>query len=191
MPSDLAGLMRPYANSLSWRNRLARCAWLLVWSLLFRTSPSFMHWWRNLLLRCFGADLGRGVRVYPSCRVWAPWNLTMGVGSGFAFDVECYNVAPVRIGSYVTVSQHALLCTASHDIHRRDRRLVTRPIVIEDAAWVFARAFIGPGVTIATGAVVAACAVVVKDVEPWTVVGGNPARRIGQRTFADDKADHG
>jgi len=59
--------------------------------------------------------------------------------------------------------------------------LTYAPIVIGDNAWVASRAFVGPGVTVGEGAVVAACAVVTKDIEPWTVVGGNPAKFIKKR----------
>ena len=102
-----------------------------------------------------------------------------------ASDVDCYNVAPVIIGEQSTVSQGAYLCTASHDITDPRNHLVTKPIVIEGQAWVGADAFVGMGVTIGEGAVVGARAAVFKDVEPWTVVGGNPARVIKKRVIVD------
>jgi putative colanic acid biosynthesis acetyltransferase WcaF len=61
--------------------------------------------------------------------------------------------------------------------------LTYNPIIIKDQSWVAARAFVGPGVTIGEGAVVGACAVVTKDVEPWTVVAGNPAKFIKNRVI--------
>ncbi|WP_286177323.1 hypothetical protein [Stieleria mannarensis] len=63
-------------------------------------------------------------------------------------------------------------------------KLTTSPIRIEDGAWVCARSFVGPGVTIREGAVVGACGVVVKDVQAWTVVAGNPAREIKKRKLS-------
>jgi putative colanic acid biosynthesis acetyltransferase WcaF len=69
----------------------------------------------------------------------------------------------------------AMLCTGSHDISDPFMALTHAPIRIEDGAWVCARAFIGPGVSIGRGAVAAACAVVIKDVAAWEVVAGNPA----------------
>ena len=82
-----------------------------------------------------------------------------------------------------TVSQRTYLCTASHDIRSPRHEQTEKPIIIEDRAWVAAEAFIGPGVTIGEGAVVGARAAVFKDVEAWTVVGGNPAREIGKRVM--------
>jgi putative colanic acid biosynthesis acetyltransferase WcaF len=60
-----------------------------------------------------------------------------------------------------------------------------KPIVVADKAWVAADAFIGMGVTIGEGAVVGARAAVFKDVEPWTVVGGNPAQFIKKRVIKE------
>jgi putative colanic acid biosynthesis acetyltransferase WcaF len=79
------------------------------------------------------------------------------------------------------VSQYAFLCCASHDISSPIMDLTHRPITIGPQSWVAARAFVGPGVVVGEGAVVGACAVVMKDVPPWTVVAGNPARTIGMR----------
>ena len=101
--------------------------------------------------------------------------------SCLASGVDCYNVALVKIGANTTVSQGAYLCTASHDISDSLNPLVTAPIIIEDQAWVAADAFVSMGVTVGQGAVIGARACVFKDVEPWTVVGGNPAKFIKRR----------
>src|SRR5271168_1627781 len=79
----------PYVNRLGLRNQLGRCLWGLVWLFLFRPTPAFLHAWRCQLLRCFGANIGRGAHPDPRCRIWAPWNLTMGDYSGLANDVDC------------------------------------------------------------------------------------------------------
>lgn len=171
----------PYVNRLSGANRLGRMLWSVVAATVFRHSPTPFVAWRVFLLRCFGGRIDRTAVIHPGVRIWAPWNLTMEAGSCLADGVDCYCVAPVSLGEDATVSQRAFLCTASHDIHRPDRPLVSAPVRIEAGAWVFAEAFVGMGVTIGEGAVVAARAVVVRDVAPYDVVGGNPARRIGRR----------
>ena len=107
--------------------------------------------------------------------------------SCLASDVDCYNVAPIIIGANSTVSQGAYLCTASHDITDPLNPLITAPIIIEDQAWIGARAFVGMGVTIGQGAVVGATASVYKDVAPWTVVGGNPAKFIKERKINGER----
>ena len=100
-----------------------------------------------------------------------------------ASGVDCYNAALIELGVNATVSQRAFLCTASHDITSPCHEQIERPIMIADRAWVAAEAFIGPGVTVGKGAVVGARAAVFKDVEPWTVVGGNPARVLKKRVL--------
>lgn len=161
-----------------------RALWGVVWLLCFRPTPRPFDAWRRFLLRCFGARIGRGARILGSARIWAPWNLDMGDYACLAEHVDCYCVDRVRIGAHATVSQYAFLCTASHDIRDPHMRLVTAPIVVEDQAWVCAGAFVGMGVTLGQGAVAAARAVVVRNVAPWTVVGGNPARFIKRRDLA-------
>lgn len=165
----------------SWRNKLGRVAWSLAWATLFRPSPRFLHGWRRLLLRMFGAKIGRGACPDPSARIWAPWNLEMGEHSCLGHNVDCYCVATVRIGANATVSQYSFLCTASHDYEDPHMGLTTAPITIGDGAWVAADAFLAPGVTVGEGAVVGARSMVYHDVDAWTVVAGNPARFIKPR----------
>ncbi len=171
-----------YHNSLSRGHQMKRLLWGLCWLLLARWLPrSLGCGWKRFLLRCFGAKLSGTAVVYSSTRVYAPWNLEMGEHSCLADEVDCYNVAPVRIGDNTTVSQKTYLCTASHDITQSDIPLITAPIVVGDQVWIGADAFIGMGVTVGQGAVVGARASVYKDVEAWTVVGGNPAKFIKKR----------
>ena len=174
-----------YHNVHSVGNRIARGIWMIVWTLLFRPTPKVFHGWRKLLLRLFGAKIGRGVNVYPSVKVWAPWNLRMADYSCMASDVDCYNVAPITIGEHTTVSQYSFLCAASHDFEQSDMPLVTAPIVIADQVWICADVFVGPSVTVGQGAVVGARSTVMKDVKPWTVVAGNPARVVKQRVVRE------
>ena len=171
-----------YHNALSRKNQVVRMLWTIVWGVFARPLPrSVGSGWKRFLLRLFGARIDATAIVYSSAKVYYPANLTMGAYACLASDVDCYNVAPVTIGDNSTVSQGAYLCTASHDITDPLNPLVTKPIVIEDQAWVAAGAFVGMGVTIGQGAVVGARAAVFKDVEPWTVVGGNPAKFIKKR----------
>ncbi len=169
----------PSPHSLN--NKLGRTLWAVCWWGLFRPSPRPLFGWRNRLLRLFGARVTATTRIDPSVRVWAPWNLTMGADSSLGHHVDVYNVAPIHIGSHATVSQYSYLCAASHDLSDPNMALTASPIEIRDAAWVCAKAFVGPGVTIGRGAVVGACAVAVKDVGEWEIVAGNPARLIGKR----------
>jgi len=162
-------------------NQLGRLLWGLTSVLLFRPTPKILHGWRCLLLRLFGAKIGRAVHVHPSVRIWAPWNLRLDDYSCLGPDVDCYCVAPITIGAHATVSQYSYLCGASHDIEAPDLPLVSAPITIGEGAWITADVFVAPGVTIGEGAVVGARSSVFHDVAPWSVVAGNPARFLKAR----------
>ena len=118
---------------------------------------------------------GNGMETYVASCIWCKERTYS--------DGVCYRPRVSRIGRNATVSQRAFLCTAGHDISDPYHHQTDASIVIEDRAWVCAEAFIGQGVTIGEGAVCAARAVVVKDVESWTVVGGNPAKFIRKRVL--------
>lgn len=175
-----------YHNALSRKHQIIRLLWGIVWGLLARPLPrSLGLGWKRTLLRLFGAKIHPTAVVYSSAKIYFPRNLVMDAYSCLASGVDCYNVDVIYIGANTTVSQGAFLCTASHDITNALNPLITAPIVIEDQAWVAADAFVGMGVTIGQGAVVGARAAVFKDVEPWTVVGGNPAKFIKERIIKE------
>src|ERR1039458_4452748 len=109
-----------YRSRLTVWNRVARVLWGIVWIVLYRPSPNPFFWWRRSLLRCFGATVGFKAKPYPRCRIWAPWNLTMGTHSCLADDVDCYSVDKIVLGDFATVSQQAMLCTATHDYNDVD-----------------------------------------------------------------------
>lgn len=159
-----------------------RICWLVINNTIFRWLPGTQfRYIRNLLLRFFGAKIPLGSLVYSSCKIWGPWNLQIGRYSCIGPNSEIYNRAPVIIEDNVVVSQGSFLCTASHDISDSKHSVIMKPIILKEHCWVAADAFVYMGVTIGEGAVVGARACVFKDVEPWTVVGGNPAKYIKQR----------
>lgn len=179
--------LKNYRNRHSLKSKMARVLWNVVWLFLFRLTPrgSLFRPWRIALLKLFGADVRWTSNVLPSCRIWQPWKLKMGDYSSLSEGVDCYTVDTISIGDQTTVSQGVKLCTAGHDIASKIMELTYAPIHIGANAWVAAWSMILPGVTIGEGAVVAAGAVVTKDVEPWTVVGGNPAREIKKRELVE------
>ena len=170
-----------YRNRHGWRNKAARAIWGIVWLTLFRPSPRLIHGWRRFLLRHFGATVGRAAKVYPACRIWAPWNLTLGDRCWLADGVDCYSVAPIALGADCVVSQRAFLCAATHDYTDPAFPLVLAPITVGPRVWIAAEAFVGPGVTVGAGAVIGARACVTRDVPAGAVMGGNPAAILNWR----------
>ena len=154
-----------------------RVLWAVV-TPLFRFSPRICFRWRRFLLRVFGATVGRNTHVYPSAVIYMPWNLIIGDDSSIGEWALVYNLGPITIGSKTTISQRVHLCAGTHDYTDPALPLLKPPIVIRDQAWICADSFVGPNITVGEGAVVGARAMVTKDVEPWAIVAGNPARFI-------------
>lgn len=175
-----------YKNKLSIKNKLGRLAWNITSVILFRPfSSKIFRKYRIFILNLFGAKIHYSTQIFSTARIWAPWNLEMQKYSLIGEHVDCYNPGYIKLEPNAIVSQKAYLCTASHDIYSSQHSLITAPIIIKDQAWIGAAAFIGMGVTIGQGAVVGATASVYKDVDPWTVVGGNPAKFIKTRIIHD------
>lgn len=135
---------------------------------------------RNHLLRLFGAKIDKDAFIYNTCMIFAPWNLEVG-RAAIGPHTQIYNKDYIKIGNDSVISQGAYLCTASHCVDSLMLPLKTAPIIISDNVWVASDVFIGMGVTIGKGAVVGARSAVFKDVEAWSIVGGNPAKFIKKR----------
>lgn len=178
-------LPRQYPGHVSLRTKVRRAAWNVACALLFRPFPTrLFRPYRNALLRLFGAHIHPTANVYASVRIWAPWLLHMEEDSCLGPHVICYNQAPVHLAPHAIVSQYAYLCTAGHDTalaNTADQSLIIAPIRLERGAWIGTRAFIGMGVVVGENAIVGAAACVFKDVEPMSIVGGNPAKVIKKR----------
>lgn len=176
--SDKKGFVGP---TFSLSNRLRRLAWQMCWLILARWTPPPMHRWRIAVLRVFGADVDWEAYIYPNVKVWAPWNLSMARHATLGPGVTVYNIAKVSLDAKAVVSQQAHLCTGTHDHRDPAFPLYARPIHIGRRAWICASAFVGPGVTVGDGAVLAACGVAFKELTAWTVYRGNPVMPISQR----------
>jgi len=174
---------RPYTRS----EYLGRLLWGLVLP-LFRWSPRPFFGWRRMLLRLFGAQIGRQVNIYPSARIYLPWNLIIGDQASIGEWALIYNLGMVKIGERATVSHRAHLCAGTHDYKDLTLPLLRLPIEIGAQVWVCADAFIGPNVRIGESAIVGAGSVVVKDVSSSQIVAGNPAKYIKMRTMKEEDA---
>ena len=164
-------------------NKTLRLLWQLAWGVLIWPVPWFWHAPRRGVLRLFGAHVGRGVQVMPSVRIWAPWNLALGDYATVSHGVDLYDVDRIEIGAHATISQRAFLCTATHEIDHPHMPLRTAPVRIGAGAWICAEAYVHPGVTVGVDAVAGVRAVVLQDVPPRQVVGGNPARFLRMRNL--------
>jgi len=169
------------APSFSLKNRIQRAFWNIAYACLFRPSPRPLHTWRAAILRLFGAQLGIHCHIYPKAVIWAPWNLRCEDYIGVADGAILYNPSPITLCSYSVISQEAYLCGASHDMNHPDFPLISKPITMGKYAWVCARATVQMGVQVGEGAVVALGAVATRNLTPWTVYAGVPARPVKER----------
>ena len=167
------------------RSAWGRPAWVVyLWSaaeLLFVSNawqPSSRL--RSRVLRAFGATIGPDVILRPRLRVKCPWKLRVGERSWLGEDVWLHNQDHLVIGADVVVSQGSFVTTGSHAF-RDDMALVTRPVVIEDGAWVTARCVVLSGSRIGRAALVLPNTVVRGDVPAGTVFGTPAGEVLGTR----------
>lgn len=136
---------------------------------------------KRFILHRLGASLAPGVIFKPKTKITFPWKLSIGPNAWIGEDVWLLNLDRITIGSNVCISQRAFLCTGSHDWSKESFDLITKPIIIEDGAWICANVFIGPGVTVGQNSVVTAGSVVTKDLPPNKVCSGNPCVAVKDR----------
>ena len=171
---------QPLRTSSPWPlyYRVQLLLWSFVWTLFCRWTPKPFNLFRLSILRVFGAKISSSCFIHQHARIAHPWNLTMGPGACVGDSAILYNLAPVTLCAGATVAQEAYLCTASHDFSLPSMPLILAPILIEENAFVGARAFLLPGLTVGHSAIVGACSVVTKSVLPHQTVAGNPARPL-------------
>lgn len=169
--------------SFTLANRLLRVVWMTAWLVLARFTPPPLHGWRRLVLRAFGARVGKGARVHASVSVWLPANLELGENCLIGPGVRLYNQGHITIGARSVVSQRAHICASTHDISDPHFQLVCRPIRIGRQCWVAAEAFVGPGVTMGDRSVLSARGALFTNAEADELYSGNPAQFLKQRSL--------
>lgn len=176
-----------YTSSWSIKEVLVIKLWNIVWLLFFRYSPKKIgNPWRIFILKLFGAKIDKSVFLYSSSKISVPWLLIMEKKSCLGPFSEVYNLGPVHLKENVTVSQYSYICNGTHDLSNPKSPLMIGNIVIDSDVFIGAKAFIMPGVKIGKYAVIGACSVVTKDVLPFQIVGGNPAKFIKKRVLDNE-----
>jgi putative colanic acid biosynthesis acetyltransferase WcaF len=125
--------------------------------------------------------LGANCHIYPMADVWAPWTLICEDAVAVANGAVIYNPTLVTLASHSVVSQDAYLCGATHDLDDPAFPMTSAPITLGRYSWVCARAVVCAGVSVGEGAVLGLASVATRDLEPWTVYAGAPAREIRKR----------
>jgi putative colanic acid biosynthesis acetyltransferase WcaF len=133
------------------------------------------------ILKMFGAIIGKGVVIKPSVNIKYPWKLKIGDHTWIGESVWIDNLAEVKIGKNVCISQGALLLTGNHNYKKITFDLMVAEIVIEDGVWLGAKTVVCPGVTCRSHSVLSVGSVAGKDMEAYSIYKGNPAEKIAQR----------
>lgn len=171
------------------RNGLFVLLWWFVQGSLFRFSLHHMYAWRRQLLRIFGAEIGKGVQIRASAKISYPWKVSIGDYTWVGDNVEFYSLDQIVVGEHCVISQHSYLCTGSHDIGDPYFSLITKPIHIENGAWIASDVFVYPGVTIGEMAVVAARSTVIHDIPSNEIHAGMPTKFIKYRFNPGSEAE--
>jgi putative colanic acid biosynthesis acetyltransferase WcaF len=158
--------------------RCQMLAWQFSWTIFCSWTPKPLNRWRLFWLKIFGANIVGAPFVHQRARIQIPWHTTLHDRCCLGDRANIYNLAPIEIEEGAVVAQEAYLCTGTHAFEVSGIPLRTAPILIRKGAFVGARAFILPGVTIGEGAVIGACSVVTKDIAPLTINAGNPCRLL-------------
>ncbi|MEM1154329.1 MAG: WcaF family extracellular polysaccharide biosynthesis acetyltransferase [Pseudomonadota bacterium] len=161
-------------EGLAERHKLVLLVWLITQA-LFVSSWQPSSWLRIACLRLFGAHIGQGVVMKPHVRVKYPWKLRIGNYSWVGESVWIDNLVEVSIGSSCCLSQGVYLCTGNHDWSKSTFDLITKPIALEESAWLGAFSRVSPGVVVGQAAVLTMGSVTSENLEPFTVYSGNPA----------------
>lgn len=158
-----------------------RLAWYVANRLFLNTNILFPSRIKCLILKLFGAKVGKGVVIKPKVTIKYPWFLSIGDHSWIGENVWIDNLVKVEIGSNVCISQGAMLLTGNHNYKKSSFDLMTGEITLEDGVWIGAKSLVCPGVTCRSYAVLTVGSVATKDLEACTIYQGNPAQAIRNR----------
>lgn len=175
-----------YDNSwyLPGGNSIKRIIWYFVNVLFFYNPLNPISGLKIVLLRIFGAKIGKGVVIKPSVNIKYPWNLIVGDYTWIGEKVWIDNLAKVKIGSNVCISQGAMLLCGNHNYKKSTFDLMIGDITLEDGSWVGAQSVVCPGVTLHSHSVLGVNSVANHNLDPYFIYQGNPAEKIRRRIIS-------
>jgi putative colanic acid biosynthesis acetyltransferase WcaF len=176
-PTQTSAYDSPWSGS----QRLMRGLWEFCWIVFCAWTPKPLNEWRLFWLRVFDAKIDGKPFVHQRARIAIPWNLILHDRACLGDRANAYSLGEIEIGARATVAQEVYLDTGSHDFNSPGLKLVTAKITIGEDAFIGARAFVLPGVTIGARSVIGACSVVTHDVPEDVIAAGNPCKVLRNR----------
>ena len=176
-----------YDSPRSLSSRLVQFSWNIVWALFCSWTPKPLNPWRIFWLRLFGSKIQGKPFVHGRAQIHLPWNLSLHDRACLASGAVAYSLGEVELLERSTVAQEVYLCAATHKFDDLNLPLQVGKITIGKDAFVGARAFILPGITVGEGSVIGAASVVSEDVPPWVVAAGNPCKVLKPRIITEGK----
>ena len=172
-------------NHYSSGNIFAKIFWYFTNILVFKSSFFTSYSIKSIVLKIFGAKIGKNVIIKPKVNIKYPWKLQLGdyvwIGEGTWID----NLDTVIIGNHCCISQGALLICGNHDYTKTTFDLVVKRIVLEDGVWIGAKSVVCPGVVARTHAILTAGSTISKDMQAYSIYRGNPAEKVKSRDIKE------
>ena len=163
------------------KNIIVRTIWYFVNLLFFINPLNPFGDLKVLLLRIFGAKVGRGIIIKPSVNIKYPWKLTIGNHVWIGENVWIDNLDEVVIGDNSCISQSVLLLTGNHNYKKTGFDLITGPIILEDGVWIGAKSMITLNTKCLSHSVLSAGSVLSSNMDSYAIYRGNPAIKIKDR----------
>lgn len=162
---------------------LKQVLWYFTNALFVRTSLNPFMGIKTLLLKSFGAKIGKGLVIKNNVNIKFPWKLVLGDYVWLGENVWIDNLDKIEIGNNVCISQGALLLTGNHDYTLSTFDYRNAPIIIENGAWIGAKAIVCPGVKVKSHSILTAGSIATKNMEAYSIYQGNPAQKIRMRNI--------
>lgn len=189
LPQDLSRFVMP--PGFRGRHAVTVQLWWIVQATLFRWSPQAAYGFRRMLLRIFGAKVGRRVLVRPTAVITYPWKVQIGDFAWVGDNVHIYSLGDISIGSHSVVSQGTYLCGGDHDYRRIEFPIRGAGLKVGSGVWIATEVFVAPGVIISDGAVVGARSVVLENMPAHMICAGSPAKPIKNRVSFNEQDEVG
>ena len=155
--------------------RLKQVLWYFTNMLIFNSYGFPFSSAKLVILRFFGAKIGRNVVIKPSVNIKFPWKLSIGDNSWIGEQVWIDNLAEVKIGKNVVLSQGSMLLSGNHNYKKESFDLITSPIVIDDGVWIGAKATVAGGVHCASHSILSVNSFTAQNLDAYGIYIGNPA----------------